>query len=242
MGIVFAATLLRTTFGFGDPLIASPLLAFLMPSAESLPLVALTSVSASLVITLQDWEHVQFRSAIRLLVPALVAIPAGLWWLRSVDDHLVKALLAGMIFVYATFSLARPPQAVLQTDRSAGVFGFLSGLMGGAYHTYGPPLAVYGSMRGWNPQQFRATLSGFFFTIGLVVLPIHAATGLWNSTVLGNYCWCLPAIALSLPIGTWLNRRLRGDRFLRYLHIGLLLIAASLILHLVLSTGGRDGV
>lgn len=236
MLIAFAAALLRCTFGFGDALIAMPLLVFLMPVTEATPLVALTSITLSSVITLQDWEHVQFASAKRLLAAAAVGIPLGLFWLLGTDDRAVKGLLAAMILAFSTYSLLWPGRAVLQTDRSAIGFGFLSGLLGASYNTYGPPLVVYGTLRGWNPQQFRATLSGFFLTVGLLILPVHATAGLWSASVFRNYLWCLPVVAIALPVGTRLNRRLSSERFLPMVHVGLLLIAASLIVHLIIAS------
>ena len=241
MMIVFSAALLRCTFGFGDALIAMPLLAFLIPIREATPLVALTSISISVVITLLDWSHVQFRSAKLLLMAAAVGMPLGLWLLLGTDDRVVKGLLAGMILVFSTYSLARPSRATLRTERSAIGFGFLSGLLGAAYNTYGPPLVVYGSMRGWNPQQFRATLAGFFFIVGLLILPVHATAGLWTVTVLWNYVCCLPVVVVALLLGTRLNRKLSGERFLPMIHVGLLLIATSLILHLIIASSSPTG-
>jgi uncharacterized membrane protein YfcA len=237
MLIVFAAALLRCTFGFGDALIAMPLLVFLMPVTDATPMVALTSVTISVVITLQDWEHVHLASAKRLLAAAAVGIPLGLLWLLGSGDRAVKGLLALMILGFSTYSLCWPGRTVLRTERTALAFGFLSGLLGAAYNTYGPPLVVYGTLRGWNPRQFRATLSGFFLSVGLLILPVHAAAGLWSTPVFRNYLWCLPAVAIALPLGTFINRRLSSERFLPMVHVGLLLIAASLIVHLIIDSG-----
>jgi hypothetical protein len=38
-----------------------------------------------------------------------------------------------------------------------------AGVLGGAYGMNGPPLVIYGSLRGSSPQHFRATLQGYFF-------------------------------------------------------------------------------
>lgn len=42
----------------------------------------------------------------------------------------------------------------------------------------GPPLAVYGSLRRWSPQRFRATLQGYFLPASLVGLGGYIALGL----------------------------------------------------------------
>ena len=42
----------------------------------------------------------------------------------------------------------------------------------------GPPLVIYGALRRWSPQYFRATLQGYFLPATLAGLIGYAATGL----------------------------------------------------------------
>ena len=51
--------------------------------------------------------------------------------------------------------------------------GFCSGILGGAYGMNGPPLAVYGSLRRWSPQHFRATLQTCYLPARLLGLWAH---------------------------------------------------------------------
>jgi hypothetical protein len=34
----------------------------------------------------------------------------------------------------------------------------------------GPPLAIYGALRGWSTQQFRATLQGYFLVASMIAM------------------------------------------------------------------------
>ncbi|REJ91602.1 MAG: sulfite exporter TauE/SafE family protein, partial [Planctomycetota bacterium] len=189
VAVFFVASLTRATFGFGEALIAMPLLAFVMPiTTVATPLVALNATAMALVIVVQDWRHIHLGSAWRLLAATLVGAPIGLWWLTSISEFSVKLLLAILIVSFSTFSLARaywlqrhpPPPASsseepADKDWLAWVFGFFAGLIGSVYLTFGPPLVIYGAIRGWKPQQFRATLQGYFLIAGLCVLPMHAS-------------------------------------------------------------------
>src|SRR5262249_21757848 len=106
--------------------------------------------------------------------------------------------------------------------------GFLSGVLGGAYGMNGPPLAVYGALRRWSPQHFRATLQGYFLPASLVGLAGYAFIGLWNDVVTTYFLWSLPGIVLAILAGRRINRQLSGDGFLRAIYAGLLIIGVVL--------------
>jgi len=239
MAILFFASLVRSTFGFGEALIAMPLLVFLIPVTEAAPLIALISMTVAIAIICQDWREIQLGSVRGLLLAGVCGMPLGILWLTQFDERAVNGLLAGVIVVFSTFALTRRTSTELLSDRKSIQFGigFAAGLLGGAYNTYGPPLVVYGSLRGWSPRQFRATLQAFFLVAGTLIVPMHVIAGRCTRHVLVLYLWCLPVVTVTWFVGTRLNRRIGGHRFLRYVHVGLLLIAASLIAHLLVSEG-----
>ena len=63
LAVIFLATLIRSAFGFGEALVAVPLLALLMPVEVAAPLAVLVSITVAGVVVVQDWRHIHFRSA-----------------------------------------------------------------------------------------------------------------------------------------------------------------------------------
>ena len=53
--------------------------------------------------------------------------------------------------------------------------------------------------------------------------------GLWVPAVTHYYLRSLPAALAAILIGRVINRRLHGDVFLKYVHVGLILIGAILL-------------
>src|SRR5262249_27695600 len=159
-GVLFLATLIRSALGFGEALIAVPLLALLIPINVAAPVAVMASVTVALIVVAQDWHKVHARSAARLVLPTLPGIPLGLMLLRVGAEPVVKGVLATLIIAFSAFSLAGGRHRQLKDDTFAWLFGFSAGVLGGAYGMNGPPLALYGSLRGWSPQNFRATLQG----------------------------------------------------------------------------------
>ncbi len=233
--VIFFASVVRSTFGFGEALIAVPLLALFLPIRVAAPLAVLISVAIAAVILVQDWRKVHFRSSGWLFLPTLAGIPLGIWLLHSAHQELVKAALAVVIILFSGFFLLgrRPPH--LDHDSHPWLFGcgFAAGVLGGAYGINGPPLVIYGSMRRWSPQHFRATLQGYFLPASAVAMIGYRLSGLWTAEVTRYFFIALFGAIPAIFIGRWLNRRLQGEAFLRYVHglvvaVGIILLIQAL--------------
>ena len=232
VAILFVATLVRSTLGFGEALVAVPLLALVIPVKVAAPVAALVSITVAAVVVVQEWRHVQLRSAAWLIASTLAGIPAGLLLLTRVAEPIVKAVLAVVIIVFSIQSLRRRHWR-LSTDRFAWIFGFVAGVLGGAYGMNGPPLAMYGSARGWTPGQFRATLQGYFLPASAIGMLGYSAVGLWTASVTRLYLLSLPAVLIAIVIGSRITRRLTPRRFTTAVYAGLVVTGAVLLIQAI---------
>jgi uncharacterized membrane protein YfcA len=128
LAILFFATFIRSAFGFGEALIAVPLLVFIMPVKVAAPVVTLVSITIAGVVVAQDWRQIHFRSAGWLVLSTLVGTPLGLWLLTAVAGDIVKAILAVIIITFSAYALLNRRPATLGDDRLAWLFGFGAGL------------------------------------------------------------------------------------------------------------------
>jgi uncharacterized protein len=231
--ILFVATLVRSAFGFGEALIAVPLLALTMPVKEAAPLAVLVSITIAFVILIQDWRLVHFRSAGWLVLFTLMGIPLGLLLLRTVSESAVKAILAAIIIGFSVQALLGRQKHELTDDRFAWFFGFNAGVLGGAYGMNGPPLAIYGALRRWTPEYFRATLQAYFLPASVAGMAGYAMAGLWTPAVNHFYLFSLPGVLLASVLGRVLNRRMDARRFISYVYLGLTAIGMVLLLQAI---------
>ena len=230
LSVLFLATVVRSAFGFGEALIAVPLLALVIPVEVAAPVAVLVSVTVAGLVLLQDWREVHPGSAGRLILSTMFGIPFGLLMLTTVAEPVVKALLAAVIISFAVYCLVGRGRFELKDDRLAWVFGFGAGVLGGAYGMNGPPLVAYGALRRWSPERFRATLQGYFLPASLVGMVGYWAAGLWVPAVTRYYLASLPVVLAATALGRVLNRRLDGRRFLLSIHLGLFVIGALLLI------------
>jgi uncharacterized membrane protein YfcA len=235
LSVVFVATTIRSTFGFGEGLVALPLLAFVIPVEIAAPVVVLLSTTIAAVVVVQDWRNIHLRSTAWLLAPTLLGIPLGIALLTGGHQRVVKGVLATVILFFSIYLLASKRAPELRSDKRSWLLGcgFLAGVLGGAYGLNGPPLVIYGSMRRWSPQHFRATLQGYFLPASAVGMAGYWYAGLWVPAVTHDYLLSLAAAVPAIFVGRAVNRRLNGDTFLRVVYgalagIGLILLVQAI--------------
>ncbi|MEZ2347289.1 TSUP family transporter [Terriglobus sp. RCC_193] len=142
----------------------------------------------------------------------------------------MKACLGILIMLFSAYSLWTSGSFHLKHENRPLLLlsGFLAGILGGAYGMNGPPLVVYGSLRRWSPQHFRATIHAYFLPASILGMIGYWSAGLWTRTVTNEFLYSLPAMLPAVFAGRALNRRFSGAGFLKYVYIGLILIGAIL--------------
>jgi uncharacterized membrane protein YfcA len=228
-GILFFAALARSTLGFGDALIAMPFLTLMVPMTSATPIVTMVSVFNAMIVLMTDWKHVQIRSAANLIVPACFGIPFGYWFLIGANENLVIGVLAGVVLIFSIWSLRSGTSLRIKSNLWCIPFGTAAGVLGGAYNTAGPPLVVFGTLRGWTPHEFRATLQGYFLVAGTFVLVVHSVGGTVTSQVLQYFAWSIPLIVLASILGRKIADRIPQEKFVKVVHVVLVIVGLNLL-------------
>lgn len=228
-GIVLLAAALQTLAGFGFALLVMPLLTLLLGIKTAAPLVALVGFTLYLINLLRYRRGLEWREALKLLIPALLGVPLGVLALRTLDESLIKGFLGVILVAYALFALFNPQMPQLRSTVWAYPVGFLAGCLGGAFNTPGPPVIVYGNARVWPRDQFRSTLQVIFLASSATVILAHAAAGNITADVARMAAIALPALLAGIVLGAYIDRRTNQERF-RTAVLGLILATGVLLL------------
>jgi uncharacterized membrane protein YfcA len=229
--ISFIASLVRSTLGFGESLIAVPLLLLFLPVEVAVPLSVMLSITIALVVVIQDHKKIHFYSAKWLIFYAIPGIPAGIAILVYGSEFLIKVGLGALIIIYALYALFIKNNKALKEDNMLWLFvcGFLSGILGGAYGLNGPPLVVYGNMRQWSAKHFRVTLQAYFLPVSLISAIGYYAKGLVTNEVQEYFLISLLTAIPAIFLGRYLNHQLKDGSFFKYVYWGLVIIGVLLI-------------
>lgn len=236
ISVLFVAAFIASTFGFGVGLTTMPLLAIMVDMRTAASLSALVGMTVVCIVILKHWRKVQFRIAWYLIASSCVGVPIGLWLLHHTKESYMKICLSLVVIGFSCYSLLTKQKTTLRTDRTAGVFGVIAGVLGGAYTIPGPPVIIYGILRRWPPEIFRATLLWFFFPTMTIVIIGYYYYGYLTSRVMSLYMYSFPAVLIAIVMGNYVNRSIPKDKFIWFVHALLILLGLLLSIQVIQTT------
>ena len=203
----------RGLFGFGDSLVAMPLLMMVTDPTTAVAVMALVSLAQGLIMVAREWRDIDWSASRRLIIAAAFGVPFGLLTLKTLPVLWVKRGLGVILIAYASRSLLGTTLPELRSHLAANVAGFTAGAFGAAFNFAGPPVILYSAMARWDASRTRATLQSFFTPLGVIILLAHVFAGSFDARVLTLSALCLPTMALGVFLGAAISKRIDSQNF-----------------------------
>ena len=228
--ILFLGAFTQSMTGFGSALVAMAVLPSLLGLPTAAPIVAGIGLALESMLTLRYRQALRIDSIWRLLAASLIAAPFGVLIVRHIDERIALFILGLLLAVYSLYALFGFRLPDLAHPLWPWVTGALSGLLGGAYNTAGPPIVVYGNCRKWDAAEFKSNLSSFFVINSLFVVGSHYFNGSFTADTIHTLLLCLPATILGFVLGQSMDRWLDPQRFRKVVLFLLVILGARLMI------------
>ena len=225
---IFAASLIQGMTGFGSALVAMAILPLFLPIRTVTHLVLLAGLLINILIFVRFHQHFDIKKLLPIIAGAVVGVPIGVYGLKMIDERIIKAVLGTVLFSYSCYALMGREYAGRISEKWGYAFGFLSGCLGGAINTSGPPVVIHAALQRWNQHEVMTTLQSFFIVSGIYTLVMHSLHGLFTMTVLRYWALMIPVQIAGVFLGIFLHRRINEELFRKFIY--LLLIAFSVII------------
>ena len=227
--VIFLAGLSNSTFGFA--MVSMSLLTLHFPLSFIAPLIPLIFISTNIFIVLRCWREIEWKSIALLLLGSSIAVPIGVSLSNKESEVLVKTVIGIFLIGFGLFNLLTTTLPHFKTQKTAPIFGFISGLFGGAFNVSGPPIVIYGLFRNWDPQKFRASLQGYFTYTNLLIISLHVYNGnMQNPKLLHYYLIALPIVLIATPIGKRINQSFKNPKKFQQVIYYLMLIFGTMMI------------
>ena len=222
--VVFIALTLggavHATAGFGSALVAMPILTLALSPAVATPLQNTVGLFLCALIWYQHRGEWPWRDSVPIIAFSLLGVPLGTYALTHFSEASVLLALGMVLLSYALFelreiiSLKNAPRSALRDPAyiGASIAGFLSGILGAAYATNGPPAIIYGSLRRWPRAEFKSVLQSLFLINGIVIVMWQGSQGLITREVGWLALFAFPGLALGAAIGYRIDKRLDHEQ------------------------------
>lgn len=232
--VVFTAFVVRGMSGFGAGLIATPLLAFMLPMHVIVPVNGLLVFVLFVFLTIRDRNSVIWRELKLLAVPTLIGVVAGLFLFRSLDNSLLLVMLGSFLVAYAAYMLVVHLFGLPElrcSERWAAPVGFAGAFIDTLFGGGGGTLVViYMHARGIGKMQFRATVAVLWFIEMIARISGYTLAGYYTASTLLLVAVLLPMVWAGTWVGEHISNRISQETFSRILAVMLMLSGISLLL------------
>lgn len=202
IAVLFAASFTQGMTGFGFALVSIPLLTLVIELPEAVALGALGGLVVNIFLIIKLKSFVKFLDLKNLIIGSVVGIPLGSIVLYSVSPDILKKILGAVIIVFVILTTAKVIKQKKINLKWGYVFGFFSGLLGGALNTNGPPILIYFYLNGYDKFKQKASITGFFLIASVFIVSSHALTGITSMATLKNFGFAFPFILTGIFLGS----------------------------------------
>lgn len=215
--IAFGASVVNGALGYGFSSITVPIALLFLTNRTLNPALIPIEVVLNAWVLWVNREALPrvWRRALPLVIGLGPGVLVGTMLVSRISPGWLKfgtyvALLPLILLQAAGFR--RP----LRSERSVSyVFGAGIGVLYSVTTISGPPLAVMLSNQGLTHRDFRAALGFIRLAESSLTAIAYGWSGLYVSESLALMPYLLPGLALGVPIGTYLIRRIRAETFRR---------------------------
>ena len=192
-GAVFLGTSTQRISGVGFALVASPFLVAILGPFNGVLVVNVFGALTALLVLSQVFRLVEYRRAILLLVPAILAIVPGSLVALYLRSDVLSILIGTMIIVALVAGLVLKEGVLFRGRLGVVLAGAVSGFMSVTAGVGGPAVTAYAVATRWPHAAFAATAQLYFFGTGVASLSAKHTL-----PQLDGYQWATCAVALGL--------------------------------------------
>ena len=229
---VLAGGLIKGTLGFGMPMVALPIIAFVIPATT-----AMIILCAPILLT--NFLQIKFKQGVSsyrflpMILSLIIGLLVGARLILEINLNTITQIIAISIIFAALincfgFKIQNPKKSRERVITS--IIGFASGILGGLSTFYGPPMLAYLVASDLPKEKFVRTVSVMYF-IGS--FPLYGSLIYYGfatkQDIIMSVFLILPAF-ISQQIGTRIRDKINQKQFRICILVTLIILGISLFI------------
>jgi uncharacterized protein len=211
--IIFVGALLQGLTGFGGALFSMPFLLLYTNPLWAAPVVVLSYTVNRIPAMFILRKNLMWAHSLLLLAAAAPGAFLGTYLLKNIEPGIIMKILGTILILFSVYKILSPGFKITFSKAWALPAGFLSGILGGAFGTDGPPVVVYAALQAWTKEQVVGMLQSFFVLANFIIIASYWYHGLLNRSVLEVSFITIPFAIAGILLGLGINKRIGQRRF-----------------------------
>jgi uncharacterized membrane protein YfcA len=215
--ITLIAATVNGALGYGFSSITVPLALLFLSNRVLNPALVLIEVVLNAYVLVVNRSSVPgvWRRVLPIMVGLAPGIVVGTTFIATVNPDWIKLWTFGCLIPLILLQAAGYRRQI-KSERSAGAaFGSGVGVLYAVTTISGPPLAMMLSNQGFVKRDFRAALALVRLAESSLTAVAFLYVGMFTKTTLALSLQILPSLAVGIPLGALMIRRLQAETFRR---------------------------
>jgi hypothetical protein len=211
--ILFTGSLLQGLAGFGGALVSIPLILLYAEPRWAAPVVVLCYTINRIPAIFLLRKNLMWDHSLLLVAAAIPGALLGGLLLKSMEPGIIMKIMGMVLILFSAYKVIAPEFKLVFSKIWTLPTGLLSGMLGAAIGTDGPPVVVYAALKPWNKEQVVGMLQSFFLFTNFVVLGSYWVHGLLTASVLKASGVAAPFAVAGILLALRINKRMSQRRF-----------------------------
>jgi uncharacterized protein len=216
-GITLLAATINGALGYGFSSITVPLALLFLSNRVLNPALVIIEVPLNAYVLWVNRAELPgvWRRVFPMIVGLVPGVVVGTLLVSSVSPDWLK-LYTFVVLLPLILLQAAGVRKPIEAERSAGlIFGSGIGVLYSVTTISGPPLAIALNNQGFAKKEFRAALGVVRLAESSLTMIAYVYAGLFVRPSFNLLPWIIPSVALGVPLGAMLIRRMRSETFRR---------------------------
>ncbi len=237
--IVFFASVLQASTGFGFAIMATPFLLLVFDSRECVQISIILSFIVSLLLIRNIIEDIDKGLLRRLIIGSIVGVPLGVMFYKFVSLDILKATVSVVIlivtFILIIISFKTNPQPKINNTSDKSLvnqytssfdcsptlkkiqfsIGLCAGLLTTSIGMPGVPLILYYNATNTKKETARSTTLAFFIFVYIISMGTQLLTVKTNLDIVASSLILIPVVVVGVFVGNILFNRINQITFQR---------------------------
>ncbi len=212
--------------GFGFGLVTVPLMLMLYPPATVTAIGSSLALASGWIVLLSTWRTVQVRTLGALIPGATIGVFIGTILLNRLEPAVIKLIAGGVVLLFALSVLRGWRIDAVHHPLAAPLAGLASGTLSTSAGMSGPPVVLLFTTRQYDMQQFRGSITAYFYYVNFVGLLLLILRGIVGWEQMDVVFRLLPAAIIGGFVGRRLLQFVSQSQF-RKITLGMLLMTGT---------------
>lgn len=227
--IVLVGHFVKGLTGFASSFIIVPLLSLFLDIKFVVPIMALFTFTAGLLLFLATRKQIERKDLLLVLIFMIIGSFIGVKILANYNSTLLKRLFGILVILFSLEMIYDLKNKIVKKVKRfwGAIAGFIAGILGGMFDTNGPPIAIYFGHQ-LKKETFRATITAIFFLDSIFRNALYINAGITTLEVLKFALFLLPALIIGLILGSKIH--LKVDEILFRKIVAFIILIAGILL------------